>query len=89
MVVIAGRSMLGFSLTSPDLVVCAGSPDIPQQNSVETERAAAIVLSLEEGINGVEAEASRSSQESSKFSSFWHPAEVNISLIDYTITPQY
>ncbi|KMS98078.1 hypothetical protein BVRB_4g095910 [Beta vulgaris subsp. vulgaris] len=70
-----GRSMLGFSLTSPDLVVCAGSPAIPQQNSVETERAAAIVLSLEEGINGVEAEASRSSQESSKFSSFWHPAE--------------
>ncbi|KAF2286187.1 hypothetical protein GH714_011494 [Hevea brasiliensis] len=27
-----GRSMLGFSLTSPDLVICAGSPDIPTTN---------------------------------------------------------
>lgn len=71
-----GRSMLGFSLTSPDLVVCAGSPDIPKPTSVE-EREASIVLSLEEGINGVEAEASRGSHESSKFSSFWHSAEVS------------
>ncbi|XP_021764618.1 kinesin-like protein KIN-14Q isoform X2 [Chenopodium quinoa] len=69
-----GRSMLGFSLTEPDLVVCAGSPDILKQSSAQ-ERAANIVLSLEEGINGVEAEASRGSHESSKFSSFWHSAE--------------
>ncbi|XP_021732678.1 kinesin-like protein KIN-14Q isoform X3 [Chenopodium quinoa] len=69
-----GRSMLGFSLTAPDLVVCAGSPDILKQSSAE-ERAANIVLSLEEGINGVEAEASRGSHESPKFSSFWHSAE--------------
>ncbi|XP_010062717.2 kinesin-like protein KIN-14Q [Eucalyptus grandis] len=28
----AGSSMLGFSLTSPDLVICAGSPDIPSSS---------------------------------------------------------
>ncbi|XP_057549960.1 kinesin-like protein KIN-14Q isoform X2 [Amaranthus tricolor] len=72
-----GRTMLGFSLTSPDLVVCAGSPDIPRQNFPEEERAASIVLSLEEGINGVEAtEVSRGSHEDSlKFSSFWNSSQ--------------
>ncbi|KAK6270380.1 hypothetical protein POUND7_007485 [Theobroma cacao] len=36
----SGRSMLGFSLSLPDLVVCTGSPDIP------------IEFSLENGIDG-------------------------------------
>ncbi|KAL2943514.1 Kinesin-like protein KIN-14Q [Bienertia sinuspersici] len=72
---IVGRSMLGFSLTSPDLVVCTGSPDIPKPTSAEKEMESSVVLSLEEGINGVEVEASRDSHESSKFSSFWHTLE--------------
>ncbi|XP_021866884.1 kinesin-like protein KIN-14Q isoform X2 [Spinacia oleracea] len=69
-----GRSMLGFSLIAPDLVVCGSSPDIPKQSSA-AERAASIVLSLEEGINGLEADASRGSPDSSNFSSFWHSAD--------------
>ncbi|PSS16051.1 Kinesin-like protein [Actinidia chinensis var. chinensis] len=50
-----GRSMLGFSLTSPDLVICAGSPDIPRSSYEVSPRflnSAAIELSLENGING-------------------------------------
>ncbi|XP_022717521.1 kinesin-like protein KIN-14Q [Durio zibethinus] len=52
-----GRSMLGFSLTSPDLVICTGSPDIPSQaygdspEFLEKHRCS-IELSLENGIDG-------------------------------------
>ncbi|KAJ8424329.1 hypothetical protein Cgig2_003524 [Carnegiea gigantea] len=76
-----GRSMLGFSLNSPDLVVCAGSPDIAKQTRVDTpkcvetepqkQREASIVLSLEEGINGVKTQASTNSYDSLNFLSFW------------------
>ncbi|XP_050371415.1 kinesin-like protein KIN-14Q isoform X2 [Argentina anserina] len=31
-----GRAMIGFSLASPELVVCAGSPDIPRTSYVES-----------------------------------------------------
>ena len=47
--------MLGFSLTSPDLVICAGSPDIPRSSYEVSPRflmGASIELSLENGING-------------------------------------
>ncbi|XP_071907268.1 kinesin-like protein KIN-14Q isoform X2 [Coffea arabica] len=50
-----GRAMLGFSLTSPDLVICTGSPDIPGQNfgdSPQFFKGASTVVSLENGING-------------------------------------
>ncbi|GFY97654.1 di-glucose binding protein with Kinesin motor domain-containing protein [Actinidia rufa] len=50
-----GRYMLGFSLTSPDLVICAGSPDILRSSYEVSPRflkSAAIELSLENGING-------------------------------------
>ncbi|GFZ05160.1 di-glucose binding protein with Kinesin motor domain-containing protein [Actinidia rufa] len=50
-----GRSMLGFSLTSPDLVICAGSPDNPRSSYEVSPRflmGASIELSLENGING-------------------------------------
>ncbi|XVE52839.1 hypothetical protein DITRI_Ditri02bG0156500 [Diplodiscus trichospermus] len=52
-----GRSMLGFSLTSPDLVICTGSPDIPTKaygdspEFLEKHRCS-IELSLENGIDG-------------------------------------
>ncbi|XVF79477.1 hypothetical protein PTKIN_Ptkin14bG0225700 [Pterospermum kingtungense] len=55
-----GRSMLGFSLTSPDLVVCAGSPDIPAKaygdspEFLEKHRCS-IEVSLENGIDGSDA----------------------------------
>ncbi|XP_043700677.1 kinesin-like protein KIN-14Q isoform X2 [Telopea speciosissima] len=61
---IDGRSMLGFSLTSPDLVICASSPDIscngyedtPEylKNKNERNGFASVELSLEEGITGLE-----------------------------------
>ncbi|KAJ4981530.1 hypothetical protein NE237_032367 [Protea cynaroides] len=59
-----GRSFLGFSLTSPDLVTCAGSPDINSNGYEDTSEypknrnqrngLASIELSLEEGITGIE-----------------------------------
>ncbi|XP_059442530.1 kinesin-like protein KIN-14Q isoform X4 [Corylus avellana] len=61
-----GRSMLGFSLTSPDLVICAGSPDLsgvsngdfPQflENKFHQNIGSSVELSLENGINGSEIE---------------------------------
>ncbi|OMO65853.1 hypothetical protein CCACVL1_21367 [Corchorus capsularis] len=56
---INGRSLLGFSLTSPDLVVCTGSPDIPSKiygdspEFLEKNRRS-FELSLENGIDGSE-----------------------------------
>ncbi|CAK7338499.1 unnamed protein product [Dovyalis caffra] len=54
---IDGRSMLGFSLTSPDLVICAGSPDISRTGYgdspefLDTNKCS-LELSLENGIVG-------------------------------------
>ncbi|CAA0808454.1 Di-glucose binding protein with Kinesin motor domain [Striga hermonthica] len=53
---IEGRSALGFSLTSPDLV-CVGSPDIASQRYEESPRLSngkTINVSLENGIEGSE-----------------------------------
>ena len=58
--------MLGFSLTSPDLVICAGSPDIPTRSyeeSPEFLKGSPIDLSLENGINGPEFEDVHDAQE--------------------------
>lgn len=62
----SGRSLLGFSLTSPDLVICAGSPDIPNisyedspqflENKCHPIIGSSVELSLENGINGSEIE---------------------------------
>ncbi|KAL9345845.1 hypothetical protein Peur_060698 [Populus x canadensis] len=54
---IDGRSMLGFSLTSPDLVICAGSPDISRTGYGDSpelldDNKCSIELSLENGIDG-------------------------------------
>ncbi|XP_021886817.1 kinesin-like protein KIN-14Q isoform X2 [Carica papaya] len=54
---IDGRSVLGFSLTSPDLVICAGSPDIVRNvygDSPELlkNKNCSVELSLENGIHG-------------------------------------
>ncbi|CAB4277106.1 unnamed protein product [Prunus armeniaca] len=56
-----GRSMVGFSLTSPDLVICSGSPDIPQNSYGDSpefldgkfhqKMDSSIELSFENGIN--------------------------------------
>ncbi|XP_040990661.1 kinesin-like protein KIN-14Q [Juglans microcarpa x Juglans regia] len=61
-----GRSLLGFSLTSPDLVICAGSPDIPNisyedspqllENKCHPIIGSSVELSLENGIDGSEIE---------------------------------
>ncbi|XP_058098316.1 kinesin-like protein KIN-14Q isoform X2 [Magnolia sinica] len=60
---IGAQSELGFSLTSPDLVICAGSPDISGNNFEETpdlirkacrrNLITSVELSLENGINGL------------------------------------
>ncbi|KAJ6376584.1 hypothetical protein OIU76_025690 [Salix suchowensis] len=51
-----GRSMLGFSLTSPDLVICAGSPDLSRNGYRDSPELLdgkfSIELSLENGIDG-------------------------------------
>lgn len=50
--------MLGFSLISPDLVICAGSPDVPRQSRGYSPKflrgASSTVVSLENGIDGSE-----------------------------------
>ncbi|KAB5521709.1 hypothetical protein DKX38_026028 [Salix brachista] len=56
---IEGRSMLGFSLTSPDLVICAGSPDISRTGNGDSpdfmdKNKCSIEVSLENGIDGSE-----------------------------------
>ncbi|KVH93162.1 Kinesin-like protein KIFC3 [Cynara cardunculus var. scolymus] len=48
-----GHCKLGFSLTSPDLVICSGSPDIPNrahEDSPKLLNRSSIELSLENGI---------------------------------------
>lgn len=65
--------MCGFSLTSPDLVLCGGSPDVPKSGYgdspelLERHRYSAEV-SLENGINGSHYEKSLTTR-SVKFSS--------------------
>lgn len=69
--------LLGFSLTSPDLVICAGSPDIPGNRNEEipdfakkvNRRSwiASVELSLENGINGCENEQSLAAATSALF----------------------
>lgn len=54
--------MLGFSLTSPDLVICAGSPDLPSNSSRDStdpsinkshqKMEPTLELSLDGGIKG-------------------------------------
>lgn len=54
--------MLGFSLTSPDLVICAGSPDLPSNGSRDStdvfvnkchqKMETTLELSLDKGIKG-------------------------------------
>ncbi|KAK4727921.1 hypothetical protein R3W88_032838 [Solanum pinnatisectum] len=53
--VINGRDVLGFSLTSPDLVICTGSPDIPARSYGDSpEFLKGCSISLENGIKGSE-----------------------------------
>ncbi|TYI41660.1 hypothetical protein ES332_A01G041500v1 [Gossypium tomentosum] len=69
----SGRSMLGFSLTSPDLVVCAGSPDIPSKaygdspEFLEKHRCS-IEVSLENGIEGSDNSKAKQKSPTVKFS---------------------
>lgn len=49
--------MLGFSLTSPDLVICGGSPEIPKSSYGESpefseRNQCSFEVSLENGIKG-------------------------------------
>lgn len=53
--ILLGRDMLGFSLTSPDLVICTGSPDIPRRSYGDSpEFLKGCSISLENGIKGSE-----------------------------------
>ncbi|CAL5406091.1 unnamed protein product [Camellia sinensis] len=75
-----GQSMLGFSLTSPDLVICAGSPDIPSRSYVESPqflKGGSIELSLENGINGPEMEGSHETPAAAIFPASWKSGEDN------------
>lgn len=70
--------MLQFSLTSPDLVICAGSPDMPMRSYEESPRflrGASIELSLENGINGPETGSDQETPGASKFPASWQLGE--------------
>lgn len=64
-----GRSILGFSMTSPDLVICSGSPDIAGisycdspvmlKSNNRCNLDSSMELSLENGINESEVEVSK------------------------------
>ncbi|KAL9232510.1 hypothetical protein vseg_007617 [Gypsophila vaccaria] len=87
-----GRLTLECSSSSPDLAMCSRSPDIPRQSFVDSpicyeneyrnDKAASIVLSLEEGIDGVKTEASMGNHDSSKFSSFWNSSKEGVLIKD-------
>lgn len=77
---VSGRKMLGFSLSSPDLVVCADSPDFPRSRDGDSPQnlenkynqhnlEASVELSLENGIIDVETKDARSTP-AVKFSDF-------------------
>ncbi|MCD7473626.1 hypothetical protein HAX54_015684 [Datura stramonium] len=66
--VINGRDILGFSLTSPDLVICTGSPDIPARSYGDSpEFLKGCSISLENGIKG-----SEEAEAATKLSTNWH-----------------
>ncbi|KAL3508907.1 hypothetical protein ACH5RR_028308 [Cinchona calisaya] len=70
---IDGRTVLGFSLKSHDLVICAGSPDIPRRgygDSPQFLKGASTVVSLENGIDGSE-KGCLENPEVEKSSAFW------------------
>ncbi|KAK9268470.1 hypothetical protein L1049_000221 [Liquidambar formosana] len=79
-----GRSMLGFSLTSPDLVICAGSPDMPGnsygdspvllKNEYHKNMGPSIDISLEKGINGSEIDGTHQTP-AAKISTLWQTSE--------------
>ncbi|KAF5948728.1 hypothetical protein HYC85_014685 [Camellia sinensis] len=69
-----------FSLTSPDLVICAGSPDIPSRSYVDSPqflKGGSIELSLENGINGPEMEGSHETPAAAIFPASWKSGEDN------------
>ncbi|XP_027342983.1 kinesin-like protein KIN-14Q [Abrus precatorius] len=81
-----GRSILGYSLTSPDLVICAGSPDIagisysdsPEvlKNKYCKNLESSMELSLENGINGSQVEVDNGHKiPTVKFSDFFQTFE--------------
>ncbi|CAH9100185.1 unnamed protein product [Cuscuta europaea] len=58
---VAGREILAFSLTSPDLVICSDSPEIPTQfyeESPEIFKCGSFAVSLQNGLEGSEAKDS-------------------------------
>ncbi|KAK8706429.1 hypothetical protein V6N13_049996 [Hibiscus sabdariffa] len=68
-----GQSMLGFSLRSPDLVICTGSPDIPSKaygDSAEflEKHRCSFELSLENGIDGSDGSKAKLKTPTVKFS---------------------
>ncbi|XP_031112655.1 kinesin-like protein KIN-14Q [Ipomoea triloba] len=70
---VLGREILEFSLTSPDLMTCAESPEIPKQSygeSPEIFKGSSIEVSLENGIKGSEIKDSNDTPASAKFSTF-------------------
>ncbi|KAI4333368.1 hypothetical protein L6164_018192 [Bauhinia variegata] len=83
-----GRSILGYSLTSPDLVICAGLPDIATNSYVDSpellENKSCVnvhnstELSLENGINGPEKDRAIKTP-TVKFSNFCQTFEKELS----------
>ncbi|PIA30215.1 hypothetical protein AQUCO_05700137v1 [Aquilegia coerulea] len=82
---IDGCSMLGFSLTTPDLVICTGSPEIPNNgNEDKMNMVGSIELSLDNGIDGRDEEVKHDSPNlyasangSLDFSKYSSPMSIN------------
>ncbi|CAJ1958030.1 unnamed protein product [Sphenostylis stenocarpa] len=79
--VVDGRSILGYSLTSPDLVICAGSPDVAGISRCDSPEflknqhcknvESSMELSLEYGIKGSQVEVDKEHKiPTVKFSNF-------------------
>lgn len=80
---------MGFSLTSPDLVICTGSPDIPIENHGDSPTffkneflkivESSIDISLEKGINGLEIEGAHETTPA-KISTSWQTPNEDVFL---------
>ncbi|KAA8524934.1 hypothetical protein F0562_011428 [Nyssa sinensis] len=87
-----GRSILGFSLTSPDLVICTGSPDIPRNSCEESPqflKGTSIQVSLEDGINGSEMKDTHENPAAATFSTYWQTPKEDACLeASFELCPQ-
>lgn len=83
-----GCSVLGFSLATPDLVICASSPDVPRNcynDPFMFLEAAPVEISLEDGINGPEKLEASQETVATKFSESCTEASLELVPVQKTL----